>query len=131
MTGDRAKFEITSQCPHCYGKLELEVREKPNLVPRGRIPGHGNELIDLSLLCVTRGDDKAIPFLEEMLHWPAGPRESDGCWAKHWYHAVEASTSFAPFKAPVIEVTPEQRAVAEDSRAAYLELYRQRLKIDP
>jgi len=72
-----------------------------------------------------------IPFLEEMLHWPAGPRESDGCWAKQWYHAVEASTSFAPFKAPVIEVTPEQRAVAEDSRADYLELYRQRLKIDP
>ncbi len=72
-----------------------------------------------------------IPFLEEMLHWPAGLRESDGCWAKHWYHAVEASTGFAPFKAPVIEVTPEQRAVAEDSRAAYLELYRQRLKIDP
>jgi hypothetical protein len=70
-----------------------------------------------------------IPFLEEMLRWPAGPRESDGCWAKHWYHAVEASTGFAPFKAPVIEVTPEQRAVAEDSRAAYLELYRQRLKI--
>jgi hypothetical protein len=71
-----------------------------------------------------------IPFYEEMLHWPAGPRESDGCWAKHWYHAVETSTGFAPFKAPVIEVTPEQRAVAEDSRAAYLELYRQRLKID-
>ena len=71
-----------------------------------------------------------IPFYEEMLQWPAGPRESDGCWAKHWYHAVEASTSFAPFKAPVIDVTQEQRAVAEDSRAAYLELYRQRLKID-
>lgn len=72
-----------------------------------------------------------VPFLEEMLHWPAGPRKSDGCWAKHWYHAVEASTGFAPFEAPVIEVTPEQRAVAEDSRAAYLELYRQRLRIDP
>jgi len=72
-----------------------------------------------------------IPFYEEMLQWPAGPRESDGCWAKHWYHAVEASTGFAPFKAPVIEVTPEQRAVAEDSRAAYLELHRQRLKMDP
>jgi hypothetical protein len=72
-----------------------------------------------------------IPFYEEMLQWPAGPRESDGCWAKHWYHAVKASTGFASFKAPVIEVTPEQRAVAEDSRVAYLELYRQRLKMDP
>lgn len=70
-----------------------------------------------------------VPFCEEMLHWPAGPRESDGCWAKYWYHSVEASTGFAPFKAPVIEVTPEQRAVAEDSRAAYLELYDRRLTI--
>jgi hypothetical protein len=72
-----------------------------------------------------------VPFYEAMLRWPAGPRESDGCWARHWYRGVEVSTGFEPFKAPVIEVTPEQRAVAEDSRAAYLELYRQRLKIDP
>ena len=27
--------------------------------------------------------------------WPAGPRESDGVWAPHWYAAVEASTGFA------------------------------------
>jgi hypothetical protein len=71
-----------------------------------------------------------VPFCEEMLRWPAGPRESDGCWGKLWYHAVEESTGFAPFEAPAIEVTPEQRAVAEASRPAYLELYRQRLKFD-
>ncbi len=71
-----------------------------------------------------------IPFYEQMLNWPAGRRESDGVWAKYWYHAVEASTGFAPFKEPVIEVTEAQRQVAEDSRSFYLELYQQRLKID-
>jgi len=39
-----------------------------------------------------------IPFYEEMLQWPAGPRESDGIWAPHWYASVEASTCFAPWK---------------------------------
>jgi hypothetical protein len=28
-----------------------------------------------------------------MLHWPAGPRATDGIWAKYWYDAVERSTA--------------------------------------
>ena len=39
-----------------------------------------------------------IPFMEEMLHWQAGPRREDGVWAKHWYHAVHESTGFSPYK---------------------------------
>ena len=35
-----------------------------------------------------------------MLAWPAGPRDSDGVWGAHWYERVNASTGFAPFKAP-------------------------------
>lgn len=35
-----------------------------------------------------------IPFTDRMLHWPAGPRESDGVWAPHWYARVRASTGF-------------------------------------
>lgn len=37
----------------------------------------------------------AIDFDGAMLSWPAGPRESDGVWAPHWYAGVEASTGFA------------------------------------
>jgi hypothetical protein len=45
----------------------------------------------LSALC--RALD--IPFSEQMLSWPPGPRASDGVWAPAWYDAVERSTGFA------------------------------------
>ncbi len=38
-----------------------------------------------------------IPFFTEMLNWPAGRRESDGIWGRHWYSSVEASTGFYPY----------------------------------
>ena len=44
----------------------------------------------LTLLCEALG----IGFDDAMLAWPAGPRESDGVWAGHWYAGVEASTGF-------------------------------------
>ncbi len=46
----------------------------------------------LFALCSALG----IPFREEMLSWPAGPRASDGVWAPVWYDAVERSTGFGP-----------------------------------
>jgi hypothetical protein len=36
----------------------------------------------------------SIPFDEGMLSWPAGPRETDGVWASHWYGSVVRSTEF-------------------------------------
>ncbi len=45
----------------------------------------------LTLLCEAVG----VRFLEVMLSWPAGPRDTDGVWARHWYAGVEASTGFA------------------------------------
>jgi hypothetical protein len=39
-----------------------------------------------------------IPWTEDMLQWPAGPRPEDGIWAKHWYHAVHKSTGFSPYR---------------------------------
>jgi len=35
-----------------------------------------------------------IEFTSRMLQWPAGPRDSDGIWAPHWYARVWASTGF-------------------------------------
>jgi Sulfotransferase domain len=37
-----------------------------------------------------------IEFDPAMLSWPAGPRPTDGVWAKHWYERVWASTGFGP-----------------------------------
>jgi Sulfotransferase domain len=36
----------------------------------------------------------SIPFDPAMLRWPAGPRPTDGVWAKYWYDNVWASTGF-------------------------------------
>ena len=36
-----------------------------------------------------------IPYTERMLHWPPGPRATDGAWAPAWYDSVELSTGFA------------------------------------
>ncbi|MDQ6624277.1 MAG: HAD family hydrolase [Verrucomicrobiota bacterium] len=47
----------------------------------------------LRLLCEAIGVD----FSEAMLSWPAGPRATDGIWAKHWYDEVERSTGFEPY----------------------------------
>ncbi len=44
----------------------------------------------LAALC----DAVRIPFDEAMLSWPAGPRPTDGVWARYWYERVWASTGF-------------------------------------
>jgi len=44
----------------------------------------------LRALCAALG----VPFSERMLSWPAGPRASDGAWAKYWYDRVVRSTGF-------------------------------------
>ena len=41
-----------------------------------------------------------------MLAWPAGPRDSDGVWAPHWYASVWTSTGFAPYRPPNAEPLP-------------------------
>ena len=38
----------------------------------------------LRALCAALG----VPFDAAMLSWPAGPRDSDGVWAPHWYAGV-------------------------------------------
>lgn len=39
-----------------------------------------------------------ISYSTSMLEWPAGPREEDGVWATHWYHAVHTSRGFDPYR---------------------------------
>ena len=38
-----------------------------------------------------------IPYTDDMLSWPAGPRPEDGIWAQHWYHALHKSTGFSAY----------------------------------
>lgn len=67
----------------------------------GRVPPvvDGRDVLEnprglLKALCAAVG----VPFLDAMLEWPAGGRETDGVWADHWYDSVRASTSFAPYR---------------------------------
>lgn len=78
----------------------------------------------LRLLCAAVGAD----FTDAMLSWPAGLRETDGVWAKHWYGEVEHSTSFRPQAAKHEEVPARLQPVYEECRAVYERLFRERLK---
>ena len=85
-----------------------KVRDTPTLDDLGLpqqvelFERHGGPVVDaadvlrdprttLTALCAALG----ISFDEAMLAWSAGPRDSDGVWAPHWYAGVEASTGFA------------------------------------
>ena len=35
-----------------------------------------------------------LPFQEQMLNWPSGPKDCDGLWASHWYHSVHKTSGF-------------------------------------
>jgi len=78
----------------------------------------------LGLLC----EAISVEFLEAMLSWPAGPRETDGIWAKHWYREVLTSTTFRrPSSGEAPEVPERLRPVYERSRECYERLYQRRL----
>lgn len=79
----------------------------------------------LKLLCAAVG----VEFMEVMLSWPPGLRETDGIWAKHWYGEVATSTSFRkPSSKGAREVPARLSAVHEKARQAYELLHKHRLQ---
>jgi hypothetical protein len=78
----------------------------------------------LRALCAALG----IDFTERMLRWPAGPRDSDGVWAPHWYAAVWASTGFEPWRPRAPALAGTAQAVVDACRPAYERLHALRLK---
>ena len=77
----------------------------------------------LRALCARLG----VEFSAGMLRWPAGPRASDGVWAKHWYTAVERSTGFEPYRTRATNLTAFQARLAEQCQPFYARLRRHRL----
>ena len=74
-------------------------------------------------------DHVDVEFTDRMLHWPAGPRDSDGVWAPYWYSAVLASTGFEPSRPRQVELAGAARAAAERSRPYYERLHGVRLRL--
>ncbi len=77
----------------------------------------------LTALCEALG----ISFSDSMLSWPAGPRDSDGVWAPHWYDDVRASTGFKRYEPADPVLSPSQEAVAAAVMPAYQSLRAHRL----
>ena len=68
-----------------------------------------------------------IEFDPNMLSWPAGPRDSDGVWARFWYDSVWQSTGFAPYREKSYDLSARDRQLAEQARPFYERLYQNRL----
>ena len=69
----------------------------------------------------------SIPFLPQMLRWPAGPKPYDGVWAAHWYGAVHASTGFDAAEGPLPDLPPDYARLADAAMPHYDRLHRYRL----
>lgn len=72
-----------------------------DLIDRGQQPA----VLDAKALLQDPGnvlrqlcDHLGLPFDANMLAWPAGKREADGVWAKHWYQSVHTSTGFMAYR---------------------------------
>jgi hypothetical protein len=89
-------IERTGRAPPVLDSADLLARPEPML----------------RALCAALG----VPFSDRMLSWPAGRRDTDGIWARHWYDRVEQSTGFEPPPAATIAAAETQSlpaAVAE------------------
>lgn len=63
-----------------------------------------------------------IPFMDQMLKWPEGTRDTDGIWGKHWYGNVVKTTGFAPYKERNAVVPTEYHKILEKCIPIYEEL---------
>jgi hypothetical protein len=78
----------------------------------------------LGLLC----DAVGLDFQESMLAWPAGPRDTDGVWAKYWYGEVEKSTGWRPFQPKSLELPDRLLALCDNCQPHYDLLHKHRMK---
>ncbi len=115
---------------------DIGLRQQAWLMERWREHGVDVPVIDagdflrapeahLRWLC----DWLGIAFTDRMLAWPAGPRDSDGVWAPHWYAAVWRSTGFEPWRPREVALSEHDAAVAEACRPAYDALSAERVRV--
>lgn len=77
----------------------------------------------LEKLCVAL----AIPYTDQMLSWPEGPKPYDGTWAPHWYDSVNASTGFADPPGDLPELPGHLQAIADAAMPIYEKLAASRI----
>lgn len=72
----------------------------------------------LTRLCNALG----IPFTDQMLNWPAGPKPYDGVWAPHWYDQVWGSTGFGGAEGDLPDLPAEFQQLSDAAMPYYLRL---------
>lgn len=78
----------------------------------------------LTALCDTVG----VAFSDRMVSWPAGPRDSDGVWGKHWYGSVWQSTGFQPYRPRKETLSEALLPCLAECERLYHHLYDHRLR---
>lgn len=71
-----------------------------------------------------------VEFSHNMLTWPAGPRDSDGVWAPHWYQRVWQSTGFEAASDTRPPLDGRAADVAACCQPSYQRLAERRLRIN-
>ena len=105
-----------------FDHVRKTTGENPPVVDARDVLGNPQGI--LRSLCERIGLD----FTPRMLSWPAGPRPSDGVWAKFWYDSVHSSTGFQPYREKALDLSPELEAIAEACLPHYRKLYRHRIE---
>jgi hypothetical protein len=77
----------------------------------------------LRALCQALG----VPVDRRMLAWPAGPRDSDGVWAPHWYDSVRSSTGFTAYRPSAEPLPARLEPLAERCMPYHARLHEYRL----
>ena len=68
-----------------------------------------------------------LEFEISMMSWPAGPRESDGVWGRHWYESVWNSSGFSAYREKTLSLGSGQQSIADQARPYYDKLFKHRL----
>jgi Sulfotransferase domain len=99
--------------------LEQQVELYEQLGPQTPVVDAGDFLRDpegyLRFMC----DYAGVDFTPAMLHWPPGPRDSDGVWARYWYDSVVSSTGFEKHTPREVELDAAALSVVDRLRPLY------------
>jgi hypothetical protein len=111
--------------------LQREWELYQHLVERGHDPvilDSGEVLKNPKAVLQQLCDRISIPYTDEMLHWPAGPKKEDGSWAQYWYNSVHKSTGFMSPPTHTVVLRDELIPLHQEALQYYNPLFAKALK---